>query len=157
MDNYLRISKSGALALVALLLSVPVLVGLNGLGITNESHCRNNEGADLFDALYDSTGRMALQGGQGDEAGRCVLPRYLSVSGWTLPGGKAIDLTLTTPSALDSANLLLPERYSWVPGGYPIAADSLAGRLLPILTPFMGLLFVLAGFATAWRQFNSSE
>ena len=155
MDNYLRISKAGALALIAVVLFVPVLTGLNSLGIVNDTHCRDTEGADLFDALYDSTGRMALQGGQGVDLGRCVLPRYLTPDGWELPGGKAIDLTATTPTALDPDNLLLPERFEWVDGGYDIAADSLAGRLLPVLVPILALLFVLSGFATAWRQFNS--
>ncbi len=154
MNDYQRIGKTGALALVAVLLFVPVLIGLNGLGIINDDHCRDTRGADMFNGLFDATGRMALQGGQGDEEGRCVLPRYLTPDGWELPGGKAIDLSATTP-ALDSANLLLPEHYQWVPGGYPIAADSLAGRLLPVLVPILALLFVLSGFATAWRQFNS--
>ncbi len=157
MTDYQRIAKAGVLALIAVVLFVPVLVGLNSLGIVNEDHCRDAEGSEMFYTLYDVSGGMELEAGTGDEAGRCVLPRYLTADGWELPGGKRIDLTATTPTALDLDNLLLPENYRWVPGGYDIAADSIAGRLLPILVPFMALMFLLSGFATAWRQFNSSE
>ena len=157
MTDYQRIAKAGALALFALALFVPVLVGLNSLNIVDDDHCRDTRGADMFNGLFDSTGRMELEAGTGDEASRCVLPRYQTIDGWELPGGRAIDLSATTPSALDPDNLLLPERFEWVPGGYDIAADSIAGRLLPILVPFLALLFLLSGFATSWRQFNSSE
>ena len=153
MTDFRRIAKAGALALAALVLFVPVLLGLNALGAVNESHCRSESGR-MFSALFDFSGEMVLQGGTGAEVGQCILPRYLALDGWDFPGGEYADLSAAVPSTQDPDNLVLPVGYVWVRDGYPIAANSLAGRVLPILLPFMALLFLLAGFGTAWRQWN---
>ena len=155
MTDYTRIAKAGVLALIGLALFVSVLTGLNSLGILNGDLCHDREGGAMFHTLYDVSGPMELEGGSGGEWGRCILPRYVSVAGWELPGGKSINLATAMPTAADPRDLLLPERYSWVDGGFEIASDSLAGRVLPIVTPFLGLLFVLSVFLTGWRQWNS--
>ena len=153
MTDFRRIAKTGALALAALLLYIPVLTALHGLGLTNESHCRSESGT-LFATLHDAVGGMTLEGGTGEETGRCVLPRFGTLGGWALPGGETLDLSAATPSALDPDNLVLPEAFRWVHGGYDIA-NPLAGRLLPTLVPLLGLLALLSAFAVCWRQWGS--
>ena len=108
----------------------------------------------MFAALYDTTGRMVLEGGTGAESGRCILPRFGTLNGWALPGGEGLDLSAATASTLDAADLVLPEAFLWIDGGYEIA-NPLAGRLLPTLTPLLGLLALLSAFAVCWRQWHS--
>ena len=44
MNDYLRIAKAGVLALIGVVLLVPVLTGLNALGILNDDLCHDREG-----------------------------------------------------------------------------------------------------------------
>ena len=153
MTDFRRIAKTATLALAALLLYIPVLTALDGLGLVNEDHCRSESGT-LFATLHDAVGGMALEGGAGAETGRCILPRFSTLDGWDFPGGEPADLSGATASSLDADNLVLPETFRWLDGGYAIA-NPLAGRLLPTLAPLLGLLCLLSAFAVCWRQWHS--
>ena len=153
MTDFRRIAKTATLALAALLLYVPILTALHGLGLANEDHCRSESGT-LFVTLHDAVGGMALEGGAGAEVGRCILPRFGTLDGWAYPGGERLDLSTATSSTQDAADLVLPEAFRWIDGGYQIASP-LAGRLLPTLAPLLGLLALLSAFALCWRQWHS--
>ena len=157
MNDYQRTAKTGALAVVALVLFIPVVIGLHSLGVVDESHCRSTETGVMFHTLHDTVGDMMLKAGTGDEVGRCILPRFRALDGWRLPGGDLLDLGAATPSLLDPDDLTLPVDYQWVGGGYAIAAAGPVGRLLPPLVPLLGLLVFLSAFAVSWRQWHDSD
>ena len=101
-------------------------------------------------------GRMVLEGGaRGQSRADASCPGSGTLDGWAYPGGEGpADLSAATASTLDTADLVLPEAFLWIDGGYEIA-NPLAGRLLPTLTPLLGLLALLSAFAVCWRQWHS--
>ena len=156
--SHIKLAKALALALAGIGLFVNIVIGLDELGLTNESHCRREADGRMFASAFDASGVEArLMGGVGEEAGRCVLPRFFVLTGWELPGNVALDLTAATPSTADARDLALPEGYAWVEGGYAIASESLPGRILPPLVPLLGLLTVAAIAAVAWREYYRGD
>ena len=140
---------------MGLALFIMVLVGLSGLGIADESHCRDEDNGLLFNTLIDSAGdHVDLEDGTGAEAGRCLIPDYVTVVGWEGSDSEPFDLTAGSVSAVDVNDYLLPTIYEWKEDGYEITG-SLVGRFLPVLAPVMGLLAFFAMIGLAWREYYS--
>ena len=133
--DHLRIAKAGTIGLCGLALLITLWVGLAGLGLTGEGHCRDTQGSLLFDRLTDGAGDSRMLEASG---ARCRLAGSDGTGDWTRAGGEAFALD---GGAVDGGDWLLAARYEWR-DGYQMAG-SLPGRLLPVLKPLLGLLALL--------------
>lgn len=136
----------GAVCLAGLAVLVLIWVGLAGLSLSGEPHCRDTRSGDLIEGLTGPSGVVALVDGGGD---RCELPGADGTGAWASGGGDAVDITGGEASGAD---WLLPDRYEWREA-YALS-ESLAGRFTPVLAPVWGLLALMAVVGLVIREWE---